>query len=131
MTPSTDSTATDSTATDAGSAPPAGGADQAESVRFPALIEGLPAFEGPFDAHRLTAAGCDVLFASYPAGTTIAPHRHPTENVGVITVGRLTLMMGANTSSYGPGEWYHVPADTEHAASFDSDTAEIEFWFTP
>ena len=31
----------------------------------------LPAFEGPFDTHRLAADGCDVLVASYPAGTVI------------------------------------------------------------
>ena len=36
---------------------------------FPDLIRQLPAFEGPFDAFRLEASGCDVLFASYPVGT--------------------------------------------------------------
>src|SRR5215831_7682039 len=52
---------------------------------FPPLVRGLPKFAGPFDAFRLEAADCEVLFASYPAGTTIAPHDHETENVGVIT----------------------------------------------
>lgn len=27
------------------------------------------------------------------------------------------------------GEWYHVPANTEHAAEFEIETDEIEFWF--
>ena len=58
---------------------------------FPAEIEALPNFDGPFDAHRLQAAGCEVLFATYPAGTTIEPHTHPTNNVGVITKGQLIL----------------------------------------
>jgi len=26
-----------------------------------------PKFDGPFDAYKLRAQGCDVLFASYPA----------------------------------------------------------------
>lgn len=98
---------------------------------FPAEIETLPEFDGPFDAFRLAAEGAEVLFASYPAGTSIAPHRHRTNNVGVITKGQLTLTVGDATASYGPGDWYHVPAETDHAAEFSEDSAEIEFWFDP
>ncbi len=96
---------------------------------FPPEIEALPDFDGPFDAHRLHAAGCEVLFATYPAGTSIEPHQHPTDNVGVITKGRLVLVIDEQVTTYGPGEWYHVPAGVEHAARFDHDSAEIEFWF--
>ena len=39
---------------------------------FPAEIRALPDFDGPFDAYRLQAEGCEVLFAIYPAGTSIA-----------------------------------------------------------
>lgn len=96
---------------------------------FPAEIEALPDFEGPFDAYRLAAEGCDVLFATYPAGTSIDSHTHPTNNVGVITKGQLTLTIGDRTTTHGIGDWYHVPAGVEHAARFDNDSAEIEFWF--
>ena len=54
---------------------------------FPELLRALPKFDGPFDAHRLAAEPCDVLFASYPADTRIDPHAHETDNVGVITKG--------------------------------------------
>ncbi len=96
---------------------------------FPPEIGGLPAFDGPFDAFQLHAAGCEVLFASYPAGTSIAAHRHETNNVGVITKGRLVLTMDGETQTFGVGEWYHVPPGTEHAADFPDASAEIEFWF--
>lgn len=99
------------------------------SDAFPPQIRGLPAFDGPFDAHRLTAKDCDVLFATYPAHTVIDPHRHATDNVGVIMRGRLHLTIDGTETSYSPGDWYHVPAQTEHAARFDEDSAEIEFWF--
>ena len=56
---------------------------------FPKLLSNLPKFEGPFDAYKLQTAGCDVLFASYPAGTVISAHKHDTENVGIITKGFL------------------------------------------
>ena len=97
---------------------------------YPQKIQDLPAFEGPFDAFKLSSKDCDVLLASYPAGTKIPAHSHDTENVGVITVGELLLTMDGETKVIGAGEWYHVPAGKEHAAEFSSDTAEIEFWFS-
>jgi len=96
---------------------------------FPDLIRQLAEFAGPFDAYQLDAKDCKVLFASYPAGTSIDPHAHPTRNVGVITEGELWLTIGGCESRYGPGDWYRVAADQEHSARFEVDTSEIEFWF--
>jgi quercetin dioxygenase-like cupin family protein len=96
---------------------------------YPELIRNLPEFEGRFEAFRLEAKDCDVLFASYPAGTLIEAHSHDTENVGVITKGQLLLTMDGKTTVIEAGDWYHVPAGAEHAAEFKADTAEIEFWF--
>lgn len=98
--------------------------------RFPELIRALPDFEGPFDAHRLAADGCEVLFASYPAGTTIEPHTHPTRNVGIITEGELFLTVDGVESRYGVGDWYYLDAGQEHSARFEVVTSEIEFWFS-
>jgi quercetin dioxygenase-like cupin family protein len=99
-------------------------------AHFPDLIRQLPDFDGPFDAHRLAADNCEVLFASYPAGTAIAAHAHSTRNVGVITEGELFLTVNGEESRYGVGDWYHLDANVEHAARFEVDTSEIEFWFT-
>lgn len=96
---------------------------------FPPLIESLPPFAGPFDAYQLDAANCKVLFASYPAGTTIDPHTHDTKNCGVITEGELFLTVDGEERRYGPGDWYYLDAEQEHAARFDVETSEIEFWF--
>ena len=76
---------------------------------FPAEIEALPDFDGPFDAHRLAAEGCDVLFATYPAGTVIEPHTHPSNNVGVITKGRLILTIDGVESTYDAGDLVSRP----------------------
>jgi len=97
---------------------------------FPDLIRQLPEFAGPFDAYQLDARDCTVLFASYPAGTSIDPHSHPTKNVGVITEGELFLTVGGVESRFGPGDWYRIDADEEHSARFEVATSEIEFWFT-
>jgi len=97
---------------------------------YPDLICNLPKFSGQFDARKLSAENCDVLFATYPAGTVIEPHRHDTDNVGVITKGELLLTMDGATTTISAGQWYHVPANEEHSAEFREDTCEIEFWFT-
>ena len=96
---------------------------------FPKLIQELPAFAGPFDANQLIADGCKVLFASYPAGTKIEPHTHPTKNCGVITAGELILVSSGKESCYGPGDWNYLEAEQKHAARFEIETSEIEFWF--
>lgn len=98
-------------------------------THFPQQLRNLPSFDGPFDAHKLTAQNCDVLFASYPAETDIPPHTHNTDNVGVITQGELILIMDGEENRYKPGDWYHVPAQAVHAARFEQETSEIEFWF--
>lgn len=98
--------------------------------KYPDKIKSLPLYDGRFDAYKLNARDCDVLFASYPAGTVIPPHRHDTDNHGVITRGELLLTMNGKTTRIGVGQWYHVPANTEHAAEFATETDEIEFWFS-
>ncbi len=98
------------------------------SGQYPEKIKQLPLYDGRFDAYKLKAKDSDVLFASYPAGTSIPPHTHNTDNHGVITRGELILTMNDNTTRVGIGEWYHVPAHVEHSARFEAETDEIEFW---
>lgn len=97
--------------------------------KYPDRIKSLPLYDGRFDAYKLDAKDCDVLFASYPAGTSIPPHEHDTENHGVITRGELILTMNGDVSRIGVGEWYHVPANIVHSAEFVVETDEVEFWF--
>lgn len=99
--------------------------------KYPARFRELPLYDGRFDAYKLAANGSDVLFANYPAGTSIPPHTHDTDNYGVITRGELILTMDGQVTRYGPGDWYNVPAGVEHAAEFEVETDEIEFWFNP
>lgn len=100
------------------------------SGQYPDRIRQLPLFDGRFDAYKLAAQGADVLFASYPAGTSIPAHIHDSDNYGVITRGELILTKSGATQRFGVGDWYHVPAHEEHEARFDVATDEIEFWFS-
>jgi quercetin dioxygenase-like cupin family protein len=96
---------------------------------YPDIIRSLPHFGERFDAHKLKAEGCDILFASYPAGTSVPTHKHDTDNHGVITRGALILTIQDKVTQIRVGEWYHVPAHVKHSAKFEEDTDEIDFWF--
>lgn len=96
---------------------------------FPAKIGTLEPFSDRFEAFRLAAENCDVLFATYPAGTEIEPHDHDTDNIGVITKGRIFITVAGAETAYGVGDWYELPAGVEHSARCTEDTEEIEFWF--
>jgi quercetin dioxygenase-like cupin family protein len=99
------------------------------SGKYPNRIKRLPLYDGRFDAYKLEAKDSDVLFASYPAGTSIPSHTHDTDNHGVITRGELLLTMNGEVTKVAKGDWYHVPANVEHSAKFDIETDEVEFWF--
>ena len=96
---------------------------------FPSRISALEPFSDRFQAFRLRADGCDVLFATYPAGARIEPHTHASDNWGVVIKGRMVLCVNGSEESLGPGEWYHVPARTVHSALCETETEQIEFWF--
>lgn len=98
---------------------------------FPEKIRDLERFSNRFDAFRLAAKDCDVLFATYPPETEIEPHTHETDNWGVIIRGEMQIMMDDAIHSFKPGDWYHVPAGKVHAARCQVLTEEIEFWFKP
>ena len=96
---------------------------------YPDKIRSLEPYDGRFDAYKLKAEGSDVLFANYPAGTVIPPHDHDTENHGVILRGQAIGTIEGETKTYGPGDWYYIPANAEHTFEFPVDTDQIEFWF--
>ncbi len=97
--------------------------------KYPERIKQLASYDGRFDAYPLEASGAEVLFASYPAGTDIPLHSHPTDNHCVITRGGLILSMQGTVSRFAVGDWYHVPANVLHSARFEVETDEVEFWF--
>lgn len=98
-------------------------------VAYPKRIQKLERYSERFEAFKLPAKDCDVLFAMYPAGSEIEPHQHGTENWGVITKGELILIMDGKEQRFATGQWYHIPRHAPHAARFEQETEEIEFWF--
>jgi quercetin dioxygenase-like cupin family protein len=98
---------------------------------FPDRIRALEPFRERFAAFRLRAEACNVLFATYPAGTEIEPHTHPSDKWCVVLRGRIVLAVNGSEQDLGPGEWYHIPPRTRHSARCAVETEQIEFWFKP
>jgi quercetin dioxygenase-like cupin family protein len=96
---------------------------------FPAKFKELEPYRGRFEAHKLEGEQVDIYFAGYPAGTVIEEHQHDTDNHGLITAGTLYITVNGKEQKFSAGEWYYIPRNTPHAARFEEDTAEIEFWF--
>ena len=96
---------------------------------FPVGIRQLSIYKGRFGAKKLSAAGCEVLYASYPAGKKIEPHSHQTENHGVVTCGELILETKGEERSLKTGEWHYIGSERVHSARCEVDTHVLEFWF--
>ncbi|WP_163832323.1 cupin domain-containing protein [Spartinivicinus ruber] len=99
-------------------------------TNFPLKIQQLETFSNRFEAFKLNAENCKVLFAMYPGGSVIEPHSHNTGNCGVVTRGKLYLTVDGQESEYSPGDWYQVSTNQVHSARFLEDTEAIEFWFS-
>ena len=81
----------------------------------------------------LTPINCQQSSVTFYLLTILLTHLYlptaDTDNYGVITRGKLFLTVDNVTTGYGVGDWYHIPANIEHAAYFETETDEIEFWF--
>ena len=56
----------------------------------------------------------------------------PLQRIWLVLAGKssvLILITRDGERRYGPGDWYHLDANQPHAARFEQDTAEVEFWF--
>jgi quercetin dioxygenase-like cupin family protein len=76
------------------------------SGKYPDIIKKRPLYDGRSDAYKLEAKESDVLFASYPAGTSIPPHTHDTDNHGFTTRGELILIMDGVVTKVATGSMF-------------------------
>jgi quercetin dioxygenase-like cupin family protein len=64
-------------------------------------------------------------------GSSVAPHSHPHEQLGVILAGLLALTVEGETHELGPMDAYALPGDVEHSATCGPDGATVLDVFTP
>jgi quercetin dioxygenase-like cupin family protein len=61
-----------------------------------------------------------------PAGTKAPRHSHGHEQFVQVISGSGTLETEQGSQPFGPGNVFHFPTDTWHAAEFDSGTLLVE-----
>ncbi len=81
---------------------------------------------GTVTRKRLQGAGATLVRVEIKAGTTAAGHSHPHEQFVQILSGSGMLDTAEGRQSFSAGSLFHFPAQTWHAAEFNSDTVLVE-----
>lgn len=74
----------------------------------------------------LPGAGASLVRVKVPAGTSASRHSHPHEQFVQVLAGSGTLETAQGRTPFAAGSVFHFPAETWHAAEFDSDTVLVE-----
>ena len=89
--------------------------------------EDLPAeFTGSTSKRRLTGAGASLVQIEIKAGTKAARHTHAYEQFVQVIAGSGRLETEEGCQPFVAGSLFHFPAETWHAAEFDTDTMLVE-----
>lgn len=67
-----------------------------------------------------------LMRAEGKAGTPLAAHAHPHEQITLVVSGRLRLRIGEEWLELGPGDIAHVPSNVEHEAVFIEDSVVFD-----
>ncbi len=75
---------------------------------------------------RLAGAGASLVRIDVKAGVTAGRHAHGHEQFVQVVSGSGTLETAEGCQPFTAGSLFHFPADTWHAATFDTDTVLVE-----
>ena len=95
-----------------------------QGVRPYAIWEGAVA--RAVHGQQITLAAVDL-----DPNVHVPEHRHPNEQVGFVTKGRVTMTIGGESRDLGVGETYVIPGDIPHAAVAGPEGATVIDVFTP
>ena len=73
-----------------------------------------------------------AVWVDVKAGTHIAAHRHPNEQITWLMAGRMEYRIGdGEPTSCGPGTVVHIPADVEHEVWYREHCRYCEVFSPP
>ncbi len=80
-----------------------------------------------------TAAGeaMSLSLADLAAGSVVAEHAHPHEQVGMIVKGRVVFTIGGEVRTLGPGDFYRIPGGVRHKVVVLGEPAQALDIFAP
>ena len=65
------------------------------------------------------------------AGAVVAEHSHPNEQLGIVLEGELTLRIGGEERTLGPGETWSIAPNVAHAGHAGAEGAVVIDVFSP
>jgi quercetin dioxygenase-like cupin family protein len=81
---------------------------------------------------QATGGAYSLLHLTSPKGAEPPPHTHSREDeVFFILRGRIRGTIGEMPFEAGPGTLIHLPRNTQHGWTIESDELEMLTWFTP
>ncbi len=98
------------------------------TAAFPEFVTNLPEADIPFPGVRgwiSQAPGHQIIFMDIDPIGEVAPHRHG-EQWGIVVEGEMKLTIGGVTKTFSAGDSYHIPAGTEHGATFTTRVRVID-----
>ncbi|SHJ47111.1 Cupin domain-containing protein [Desulfatibacillum alkenivorans DSM 16219] len=101
-----------------------------DGTPYPDFVRTLPEIDIPVEGVRgwlLQGANQQVVFFDLPKGLAIPEHSHG-EQWGMVIAGKIDLTIGGETKTYGPGDYYHIPAGTPHSALFLERSAAMDYF---
>jgi quercetin dioxygenase-like cupin family protein len=95
--------------------------DQQRAFELTAGVSGRPLF----------GAGAMLNLIEFEPGSTVPPHSHPHEQLGIVLRGMQALVVDGTAHELGPLEGYVLPGDVEHSAYCGPEGALVLDVFTP
>lgn len=100
------------------------------AFRHVSELERLPIWPG---ITARNVEGRQMTFSVVELGpeTTVSPHQHPNEQMGVVLRGTLHFTVGSETRELHAGDTYAIPGDVAHEARSGPEGAVVVDVFSP
>ena len=102
-------------------------------IAFPEMIRGLPEVDLAVDGIRgwlLQGESSQAAFFDIGEGQEVPPHSHCAQ-WGIVVSGEMRLTIGDQTRTCRAGDWYYIPEDVVHSASFPARVQVIDIFADP
>jgi quercetin dioxygenase-like cupin family protein len=97
---------------------------------FPDPILRLPEADVPLDgvrAYLSQSEGHQVVFMEFSKDVVVPEHLHESQ-WAVVLEGRIDIVIGGETRTFGKGDQYFVPSGVKHSAKIYAGYADVTFF---
>jgi quercetin dioxygenase-like cupin family protein len=74
---------------------------------------------------------CSLAIVELDAGSVVAEHSHPNEQLGMVIRGSVSFRVGDETRLLGPGDTWRIPPNSPHEVHTGADGAVVIDVFSP